>query len=211
MSAGLFEMLGRKPAPARTDKQRQLIRSAIELFSERGFSNTTTAQIAERAGVSEGMIFKYYGTKDRLLLSLIVSFVKDFSPEATPELLEQLQPADADVDFEQFVGRVVRDRVAFVRAHRDVFQVLVKEIVYSDDLRAELLDHVCGNLVATAAAAGGAGAVVGDEFARAFVADFAGFLIGQYVIADRDEIPAADVEDFVRLLVAKIRRNSTHL
>lgn len=216
MITGLFDWLDNHPAPDRTERQRQLIRSAVALFSEQGFSHTTTAQIAAHAGVSEAMIFKYYKTKEQLLLSLIISFMKDFSPDLSREVAEKLPPM-VDTDPAQLIGWLVRDRVAFVTEHRDIFQVLVKEIVYSADLKTELLTHVTKNVAGLAAnVPGGAPlAASGDDepdyrAARSFVADFAGFLIAQFIIADQEEIAEDDVEAFVHMLTSKVRRNSSH-
>lgn len=43
--------------------------AALELFSERGYDKTGTAQIAARAGVSEMTLFRHYPSKDSLLLA----------------------------------------------------------------------------------------------------------------------------------------------
>ena len=50
------------PAPselfaATTEKQRRILEAAVEVFAERGFAGTPTAEIAKRAGVAEGTIF----------------------------------------------------------------------------------------------------------------------------------------------------------
>jgi hypothetical protein len=44
-----------------------LLEGARELFAERGPYAATTKQIAQRAKVSEDLIFRYYGSKDGLL------------------------------------------------------------------------------------------------------------------------------------------------
>jgi AcrR family transcriptional regulator len=46
---------------------------ALLLFGEKGFENTSTQQIAKAAGVSEALIFKHFGSKDRLLDFVIKS------------------------------------------------------------------------------------------------------------------------------------------
>src|ERR1700712_2088684 len=45
------------------DRRRQLIETAIELFSKRGFAGTTTKEIATAAGVTEAMVFRHFATK----------------------------------------------------------------------------------------------------------------------------------------------------
>lgn len=46
-----------------TPKQNLIFQSAIELFSERGYANTSTKEISEHAGVSEGSIFRRFKNK----------------------------------------------------------------------------------------------------------------------------------------------------
>lgn len=46
-----------------------LRRAALTLFAERGYESTATAEIAERAGVSEMTLFRHFPTKEALLLA----------------------------------------------------------------------------------------------------------------------------------------------
>ena len=48
------------------DRRRQILQTAVSLFSAHGFSGTTTRKIAEAAGVSEAMVFKHFSTKEDL-------------------------------------------------------------------------------------------------------------------------------------------------
>jgi AcrR family transcriptional regulator len=48
------------------DRRRQILETAVRLFSTHGFSGTTTRKIAEAAGVSEAMVFKHFSTKEDL-------------------------------------------------------------------------------------------------------------------------------------------------
>ncbi|MHC3475585.1 TetR/AcrR family transcriptional regulator [Streptomyces sp. 7R007] len=54
------------------DRTRQLasqeiLATALRLFSEQGYDETTIAQIAREAGVSQRTLFRYFGTKEDLL------------------------------------------------------------------------------------------------------------------------------------------------
>ncbi|MFL6466434.1 MAG: TetR/AcrR family transcriptional regulator, partial [Pyrinomonadaceae bacterium] len=48
------------------DRRKQILETAVRLFSSHGFSGTTTRKIAEAAGVSEAMVFRHFSTKDEL-------------------------------------------------------------------------------------------------------------------------------------------------
>jgi AcrR family transcriptional regulator len=49
----------------------KIIQAAIRTASTRGLANTHTAEIARAAGVSEGLIFKYFPTKSHLFAVVI--------------------------------------------------------------------------------------------------------------------------------------------
>lgn len=49
-----------------------MLDAARDLFAERGFKGTSTRDIAERAGVSEVMIFRHFGTKANLFQESVV-------------------------------------------------------------------------------------------------------------------------------------------
>ena len=52
------------------DKRTKLMHTAKRLFSENGFYGTATARIAKEAGVSNGILFHYFPTKDDLIKAM---------------------------------------------------------------------------------------------------------------------------------------------
>ena len=68
---------------ARTDarvqrRRRQILDAATEVMSRSGFHATAMQAVAERAGISVGLIYQYFGNKDDLLLAVIVDILEDF-------------------------------------------------------------------------------------------------------------------------------------
>jgi AcrR family transcriptional regulator len=49
------------------DRREQILKSALDVISERGFPDTRIADVAERVGVSPALVIYYFKTKDRLL------------------------------------------------------------------------------------------------------------------------------------------------
>lgn len=44
--------------------------ASLELFAKRGYSATTTEEIARKAGISKGLIFAHFGTKQDILFTI---------------------------------------------------------------------------------------------------------------------------------------------
>lgn len=54
-----------------TTRKEKIVKEAQRLFAEKGYMDTSTKEIAQKAGVSEALIFKHFGNKDNLLIYLI--------------------------------------------------------------------------------------------------------------------------------------------
>ncbi len=55
----------------RTAREEALVAAASKLFASRGYVSSTTREIAAAAGCAEGLIHRYFGGKEGLLLALI--------------------------------------------------------------------------------------------------------------------------------------------
>jgi AcrR family transcriptional regulator len=53
------------------ERKEMILETALRLFSEQGYDTTPTRQIAKGAGVSEGLIFRHFGTKEGLMDALL--------------------------------------------------------------------------------------------------------------------------------------------
>lgn len=76
-------------------RQRALVEAATSEFAENGFEATTTRAIADRAGCSEGLIHRYFGGKEGLLLAVLEH--RAFAQEAQ---LEAAVPPSGDLEAE---------------------------------------------------------------------------------------------------------------
>ena len=57
------------------NKREKIIAAAGQLFGEKGYHNTTTAEIAEAAGVAAGTIYIYFTSKEELLVAVFEEFL----------------------------------------------------------------------------------------------------------------------------------------
>ena len=52
----------------RKQRKEQILAAALALFDEKGFAETKISDISERAGISKGLIYHYFATKEEILL-----------------------------------------------------------------------------------------------------------------------------------------------
>ena len=61
----------------KNEKQGMIIDAALEVFREKGYANARMADIARRAGVSYGLVYHYFGSKEVLFDLIVESWWND--------------------------------------------------------------------------------------------------------------------------------------
>ncbi|WP_168119411.1 TetR/AcrR family transcriptional regulator [Paenibacillus sp. HB172176] len=132
--------LAEKDDGKKTEKQARILEAAIEIFAEKGFAAASTSEIALRAGVAEGTIFRHYKTKKDLLLSIAGPIAVKI---AAPFLLRDFASKVLDLPYQhadELFRAIARDRIAFARKNMKLIRILVHEIPF----QPELLEQVKG-------------------------------------------------------------------
>ncbi len=131
--------------PAITEKQKQVLEAALQVFAERGFSATSTGEIAKRAGVAAGTVFRFYKTKKDLLIGVVTPLFRRFvAPQVVAEFSKLLDEDYPDLD--TFLRTVFRERLDWVRTHRMSLRVALQETPIHPELRTMWDDGVVAEL-----------------------------------------------------------------
>ncbi|AYX90808.1 TetR/AcrR family transcriptional regulator [Staphylococcus cohnii] len=121
-----------------TEKQRLVIESALILFSEKGYKQTSTSDIAKRAGVAEGTVYKQFKNKEALLYAGLVPIIKDnIAPTVAEEFLSELNRAS---NLESFINIFVDNRSKFIYENRMLLKVFFNEAMTSKMFQSVLLE-----------------------------------------------------------------------
>lgn len=81
-----------------TDARRvQILRAALEVIAQRGFSDARVADVADRADVSSGLVIYYFKTKDQLLTEAM-RYTEDAWYEEGARRMEHTPSATARLD-----------------------------------------------------------------------------------------------------------------
>ena len=184
-------------------KQARIVRAARRLFEKKGFEQTTTREIARRAGVGVGTVFVYFPEKTDLLLHVfredidaVQQRVFETLPESAP-LVDQLMHV-----FAPFYG--------YYAEHPGLARVFVKELMFLEGEQRELMtDFTVGfivrlaGLVSAAQRRGEVAADVSDFQAASQCFSFYTFALINWVggaLMTR-EVALAQLESSLRLLM----------
>jgi AcrR family transcriptional regulator len=129
------------------DKREQIMAAALDLFVERGFYGTTVPEIAERANVGAGTIYRYFDSKEALVNEIYRAekqlFAKNVIESFTP-------PNGARELFRVLWGRMAKFTTEHAKSF--VFLELHHHAQYLDqesrDLEQRMLNLFAGVVVA---------------------------------------------------------------
>ena len=116
-------------------RRRQILDAATRVFAEKGFRRATTREVAREAGVSEGTIYNYFEDKDALLMAIL-----DVLNE-TERRAEDFEEGLA-TDFRGFLEEYLRRRMTLIWQNREVFRVVLSEMLVNAELRERYLRQV---------------------------------------------------------------------
>ena len=215
MSNSLFDAIIEQGATKKkTKKQEAIVEAAIKLFAEKGYANTSTAEIAKLAEVSEGTIFKHYRTKDTLLLSVMLPFIKENFPSLAQEVLKETLTEQIRT-FEDFLKGFLRNRADFVKANKEIFQVVFKELIYRDDFKNELVPYIAKQapsiLIKVINEFKERGELIDiptDEIFYGLFTALGGFFVTRFVLLNNYDITDEDIDQLVRFIMDGIRKHS---
>ncbi|EMF82347.1 transcriptional regulator, TetR family [Leptospira weilii serovar Topaz str. LT2116] len=117
--------------------QKRIFLAAVEIFAQKGFSATTTGEIAKKAGVAEGLIFKYFKSKKELLLSLVLPILEDFIAPISLKRLQTIFTQEFST-LEEFLTAIFEERVAFIVKNRHLVRIIFQEAFITFEIQAVL-------------------------------------------------------------------------
>ena len=112
------------------DKRRAILEAMLKLISENGFHGTAMSKVAKEAGVSAGIIYHYFESKDELIDELYRHIKRKFG-RVIVESFDQNQPLRSQV--RQLLGVMIR---YYIQRPRE--SVFVEQYTRSPYFRPEI-------------------------------------------------------------------------
>jgi AcrR family transcriptional regulator len=93
----------------RTDRKKSILDAALHIFSEEGYHNTSISKISKEAGVSKGLMYNYFESKEALLQILIGSLFDDEMNDMR-KILEQAVSEESMIEFIKIGTKILKSK-----------------------------------------------------------------------------------------------------
>lgn len=104
-----------------TEKQIQILEVAETLFSEKGFDGTSIRDISKVAKINVAMISYYFGSKERLLQSLLVYRTTDIKSQLELLVEENIEPIEK-------VNKLIEIYINRINNNKGIYRILNFEL-----------------------------------------------------------------------------------
>ena len=122
-----------------------LLQAGLELMSEEGLKAATMSRIAQRAGLSEPVIYKYYPTKDHLLVEYFAESLKQAIQkiEALPDFATMTFSEQVQMLFDAQMAEFEKNKKFVDQAFRQLFLTTMSgSLTYLAQQRQIYLDYI---------------------------------------------------------------------
>lgn len=121
-------------------RKNQILEAAIQIFTKKGFEGSTTKEIAKRAKVSEGTIFRYFKTKKEILIHMLNILVEQTLFDFVEQIESGLEPEEA-------VKSLLKRHYKFMVNNQDLIKILIYEVQFHKDLKEKFYNDVLNRVL----------------------------------------------------------------
>lgn len=120
----------------RKESQDKILSAALELFSNHGFHQTSVNMIAKKAGVSQGLLYRYFESKEALLDVIIKHAFNDIFSI----LPESSQFKTSNEYLQNFIVNILEEAIKFAD-HWRLFFILILHDEISQKYSSEFMQY----------------------------------------------------------------------
>jgi AcrR family transcriptional regulator len=119
------------------DRREQIIDAAMRVFSQKGFTKATNKDIAREAGITPGLIYYYFESKEALLRAILES-------KSPVQILASLPPDLMSWPVEKVLRSLVQRVLAIVEGEDFIglARVMLPEIIYNPEMSSVIMSFI---------------------------------------------------------------------
>lgn len=108
-----------KKRMSKEKRREQILKSALNIFIDKGYNGATTIDISKEAGISEVTLFRYFDSKKQI-------FMEAIDPILVTGLKESII-ASKDLKPTEKLKFILKNRIKFISNHHDVIKLILME------------------------------------------------------------------------------------
>ena len=121
-----------------TEKQQRVLEAAIDEFSDRGYEKASMNVVVQKAGISKGAIFKYFGSKGGLF-----AFIYRIALNQVKDYLRTVRDESYSENFFKRLEKIMTAGVDFVHRHPGLARIYYRIIFTGDGpYKSEILEEL---------------------------------------------------------------------
>lgn len=118
---------GSKRQQQAEERRNQLIDVALELFGQRGIEATRVSDIAQAAGVAQGLLYHYFPSKDALLSAIV-------EREGPLAMLHELLATPSDRPARETLLDLATRLYGLIQQRRSLLRLIVREVIWQPEM-----------------------------------------------------------------------------
>ncbi|MCK6512260.1 TetR/AcrR family transcriptional regulator [Myxococcota bacterium] len=118
-------------------RREQILDAAARVFSERGFHQARSRDVAEEAGVSNGTVYNYFKSKEDILLGLLDRLNETASREAQMTAL-------VDGEFRTMAETLLAHRLEVLWKEQALLRAVLPELLSNQAMREDYFSRIVG-------------------------------------------------------------------
>lgn len=135
------------PTPRQIERRKRILGISLDLFTERGYQDTTLDEVAKQARVGKAIIYRYFGNKEALLLAVF-----DFVLETLDRSLGVYPAEDAEGTLDQRYKAAFTSYLKAFEKNRTLYDFFVKILgslphsTWGEQVRQKIFDSFFASL-----------------------------------------------------------------
>jgi AcrR family transcriptional regulator len=106
------------------EKKRRIVEAGFKLFCEKGFYKTNTAEIAKEAGVSTGIVYRYFSDKKAIYMECLPMFFDAFYTAVYIDIKKLVPPFDYETVLNKIIDSLVDAHNYSKDAHEEILVMM---------------------------------------------------------------------------------------
>lgn len=117
------------------NREDEIVKAAIKVFSDKGFDGSTTNEIAKEAGIAEGTIFRYFKTKKDILHRIMLKIVDIVGSTIIIEPVVRIIENNRDKDEREVLFLILKNRIKLANKNLPLIKIVLSELLIRKDIR----------------------------------------------------------------------------